>query len=106
MGMIDQHRRFAFERDSARFEDIGVMGELEGTVGVLFDEKKGPSLPVKPQNDIEKGVHNDRRKAEGGFVKEENPRIRHEASSDGEHLLLAAGEAAAALVAALREHGE
>ena len=48
----------------------------------------------------------DRREAFGRLVEDEQPRVRHQRPADRQHLLLAAGEGAGALRAALGEAGE
>ena len=48
----------------------------------------------------------ERREAERGLVEEQEPRPAHQRAGDGEHLLLAAREGAAALVQALLEPRE
>ena len=70
--------------------------------------RAGPSaLTVDFPDDLTDLPDDARGEAKGGLVQQEQARPRHQATADGEHLLLAAGEEAGALRAALgqdREH--
>ena len=52
---------------------------------------------------VEHAIDQHRRQAGGGFVQHQQPRTPHQALRDREHLLLPAGERAAALVTFLRD---
>ena len=48
----------------------------------------------------------DRREAKAEFVAEKDARVRHQAASDGDHLLLTAGQRRGRRMAALPQHGK
>ena len=71
-------------------------------VGVLLDEEDGePVVPVERLEALEDLLDDERREAERGLVEQEQLRPAHQRAGDGEHLLLAARQRAAALVHAL-----
>ena len=49
---------------------------------------------IQPLDDVENFCHQQRRKPHGGLVKEHDPRLGHQASPDGTHLHLTAGDVA------------
>src|SRR6266568_255867 len=78
------------------------MGELERMESILLDQKDGePVLGIERFDGVEDLPDNQRSKAERRLVQEKEPRPAHERPRNGQHLLLAAREGAAALVKAL-----
>ncbi len=65
-----------------------------------------PLVAVEVADSGEDLAHDQRRKAKGGLVEEQEARPRHEGPCDGQHLLLAARKRAAALALALLENGK
>ena len=63
-------------------------------------------LRVELAQEIEDALGEQRGQAERRFVEHEQDRVRHEGATDGEHLLLAAGERPARLRPPFLEHGE
>ena len=91
----------------AGFEKIGVLGELERQGGVLLDnEHRDAGLAVDLAQNPEQFFDDQRREAEGRFVEEHQPGPQHQGAADRQHLLLAAGQRAGLLVAALPEARE
>ena len=64
-----------------------------------------PSATIgrQPRIDV---ADDDRREPEADLVAQQEVRVRHQRAADGDHLLLAAGERRAGLVAALGQHRE
>ena len=62
-----------------------------------------PSRSLSSRMTVEDLLHDERREAERRLVEEEQARPAHQRAGDGEHLLLAARQGAAALVQALLE---
>src|SRR5262252_3310683 len=80
-------------------EDIGSVGDLERQVGVLLDDQhRDPLVGVQLAEAAEEVLHDDRRQPERWLIEQEKLRATHESTSDGEHLLLAAREAAGELL--------
>ena len=74
------------------------MSQFQGVEGVLFDEEDSEALiAVERADDIEDLAHDERREAERGFIEQQKARAAHQRAGDGEHLLFAARERAAAL---------
>src|ERR1017187_9103629 len=101
--------RAARERDAARLEDAGVVGESEGVRHILLDEEDGDACLANGGKRGEHFADEARGKAESRLVEEEEARACHEAAADRAHLLLSSRERAGFLGMALlehREHGE
>src|SRR5664280_1494939 len=101
--------RAARERDAARLEDAGVVGESEGMRHILLDEEDGDAGLANGGKRGEHLADEARGKAESRLVEEEEARACHEAAADRAHLLLSSRERAGFLGMALlehREHGE
>src|ERR1019366_3327963 len=98
--------REARERDAARLQDAGVVGEREGVRHILLDEEdRDARLPDRGKRG-ENLAHEARGKAESRLVEEKEARTGHEAPPDRAHLLLAARERAGFLGVAVPEQGE
>ena len=95
-----------FHDDAAVFHDIGAVGDTERLVGVLLDEENGGAVGIDLLDDGENLLDDDRREAEGRLIKQEQRRAGHDRAGNRQHLLFAAGQRAARLVAALGEDGE
>ena len=106
-GVCAESGGLVLEGDAAGFEDVTVMGDFEGEVGVLFDEENGDALGFVDLDDfLENGFDEERGDAEGGFVEHEEAGLAHEGAADGEHLLFAAGKGAGDLFVAFLEARE
>ena len=83
------------------------MREPQRVEGVLLDEEHGQALArVELGDDLEDLLDDERREPERGLVEQQQLRPAHQRARDGEHLLLAARQRAAALVQALLEARE
>ena len=86
--------------------NMRVSAALEGVAGVLLDEEHGGAGDA----DLADGVHDEFAdegcEPEGGLVGDEDLGRVHEGGDEAEHLLLAAGEQAGGLLAALAEDGK
>ncbi len=92
------------QRDQAVDHDIAAMGEFQRVVGVLLDDQHGQAvLPVQGPDRVENLPRDQGGEAERGFVQHQQARAAHQGAADRQHLLLAAGQRAAALGHALLE---
>src|SRR6266851_4855691 len=97
----------AGERDLPGLHDIAAMGEPQGMVRVLLDqEHRDLLLLVDLADHFEDLLDDERREAERGLVEQQEARPTHQRAADRQHLLLAAGERAAALALAPLEDGK
>ena len=96
----------ALGHHAAAVEDDDVVGHLEHQLGVLLDQHDRESLLLEPPDRRHHLGHELRRQALRRLVHQEHARVRHQGPADGEHLLLAAGERARDLAAALADAGE
>jgi len=87
----------------AGLEEIRAVGQLEGHGGVLLDEHDGEAPARQLANGARDLAHDDGGEAERRLVEEQALGLGHEPAPDGQHLLLAARERAAALLEALAE---
>src|SRR3954471_21461823 len=98
LGALQQLGAGPGQRDQAIDHDIAAMGELERMVGVLLDDQHGQAvLPVQSADRIENLARDQRRQTERGFIEQEQARTAHQGATDGQHLLLAAGQGSATL---------
>ena len=81
-----------------------MVGDLEGHVRVLLDEKDGRAVLVELADDPEDVLHDEGGESEGRLVHQEELGPGHEGAGDGEHLLLTAREGAGVLGRAFPEH--
>jgi hypothetical protein len=82
-------------------EDDGLICDIERQLAVLFDQDDRLSFLLQPLDGAA-----DLRNDQGGktfrrLIEQQHPRIAHQRTSDGQHLLLAAGERASELRMAL-----
>src|SRR5581483_4885324 len=97
--------RVAGKHDRAAFEDEVPIGELLGEFEVLLDEEDGDVVVGGEGSDdalylLDEGGLD----ALGGLVEEEEARAGDECAGDGQLLLLAAGEVAAAPLEHVAQH--
>src|SRR6266511_4565777 len=86
--------------------DVDALARLEGERHVLFHQQDRDTVAVECVDDLADLRDHARHQAFRGLVEQDDLRLQHHGAGDGEHLLLAAGEGAAGLVAPLRQHGE
>ena len=100
----------AFSRSSAAVPDstttpglqhVGAVGDRQRHVGVLLDHEDRRALAVDLLDDVEHLLDIERRQAHRRLVHADQPRPGHQRAADRHHLLLAAGQRAGDLVAAL-----
>src|SRR5215212_7606212 len=93
--------------DTAVDHHIAAVGKLQRVEGILLDEEDGDSLgAVEFTDGGENLLHDQRREPERGLVQQQQARTCHQCACDGEHLLLAARERAAALALTFAENGK
>src|SRR3546814_19980521 len=79
---------FAFQDDFAGFQNVAVVGHLQGGAGVLFDQQYGNAGAAQTGDDLEYFTDNTRRQAHAGFVKTEQMRRGPSWPASGPHLAL------------------
>src|SRR5438445_1638593 len=99
-----QGGRRAVEDEGAAAHDIGAIGQTEGALRALLYEQDGDALRTDVAEERVDLVDNRRREAERRLVEHQELRARQEGAGDGKLLLLAAGELARRLPAALPEN--
>src|SRR5512133_3091324 len=82
------------------------MRDTEGLVGVLLDHEDRDAFLIQGAQGLEDALDEEGREAHGRLVQADELGRAHEGAGYGEHLLLAAGEAAPGLSQALREARE
>src|SRR2546430_2237301 len=82
------------EQDAAGLDDVSTVRDLERAQRVLLDEQYRDAIVVDLLDDVEYGVHHLRRQAQRWLVEEKKLRLRQQAASDREDLLLATRELA------------
>src|SRR6267154_2089385 len=97
---------WSFEGDASDLHHVSVLRDLQGVVHIFAHQKNGDSLFRNVGDEAEDFIHEFGREAEGRLVEHQQYRFRHQAASDGAHLLFAAGERAGHLVAALLQAGK
>ena len=80
-----------FHFDIACFQNVGIVCNLEGLVGVLLNEQDSSSGFIDFLNDFKDVVDDEGSEAQGGFVHHNQLGSSHEGSSDSQHLLFSAG---------------
>src|SRR4029077_14737475 len=94
------------ERDPAVDHDIAAVRKLQGVERVLLHQEHGELfLGVELLDRVEDLTRDQRRQAERRLVEKEEARVSHQRARDRQHLLLATGKRATALVDALLEAG-
>ena len=94
------------ERDLAGLEHIGAVGDGKRRLRVLLHEQDGRARGVQLADDVEDLLDQNGREAHGRLVEHEKLGLAHERAAHREHLLLAAGECAGDLTAALLQTRE
>ena len=98
--------RRALQRHAPLLHDVDELRQLEGQARVLLDEQDGDAAPVDLEQPPVHLLHDDRCQALRHLVGEDEPGRGHQRAADGEHLLLAAGQASRALAVALAQPGK
>ncbi|KAI1691008.1 hypothetical protein DdX_22163 [Ditylenchus destructor] len=99
--VLAQALRLAVHDDAAVLQDVAIGGVAQRHVGVLLGQKEGDFfLAVEVFDDVEHLVHDLRCQAHGRLVEQHHGRVGHQRTSDGAHLLFAAGGIAGLRVAA------
>ena len=96
----------AGEGQIAGLQHIGVVRDLQGHIGVLLVQQHRDALLVDRADDVEDLPHHNGGKTKARLVQHQQPGLAHQGTAYGQHLLLAAGEGACALPAALLQAGE
>src|SRR5215469_12698894 len=105
--LLEQARAGVLHHDAPHLQHVAVVSEVEGHVGVLLHEEDGHALlAVDAADDLEDVLDELGREAEGGLVEKHHLGPGHEGAADGEHLLLASGQRARALLGPAPENGE
>src|SRR5499427_4759532 len=105
--LLEQARACVLHHDAPHLQHVAVVSEVEGHVSVLLHEEDGHALlAVDAADDVEDVLDELRGEPQRRLVEEHHGGPGHEGTADGEHLLLAAGERARALLGAASEHGE
>ena len=92
--------------DAPLLEHVDVVGHREGGVHVLLDEEHGVGLALERVQRRHDGLDHRGGEALRGLVQDQELVAPDEGAGDGEHLLLAAGEAARRLTLPLGEPGK
>src|SRR5579859_3394973 len=103
---VEQFGRRSARADRAGFEQIGAVDDLQYLPDILLDDQHGEAQFADMAQEREHLLDNDRREAGGGFVEQEELRLRHQCPADRAHLLLAARQRAGELAAPLFEARE
>src|ERR1700724_2199933 len=90
--------------DRALLHEIDALARREGERHVLLDQQDGDALLGERGDDLPDLRHHARHQAFGRLVEQDDLRLEHHGAGDREHLLLAARQRAARLVAPLGEH--
>src|SRR5215813_2199788 len=92
--------------DLATAQDVGAIRHGEGEREVLLHEEDGQPLALELADHPPHLAHEERSQSFRGLVEEEQVRVAHEGTPDGQHLLLAARQLVRAIGAALAQPGE
>src|SRR5215217_3049773 len=106
LGVLAQSCGVVREGDRAGLEHVGPLGDLEREVRVLLDQEDRGALLVDLGDRLVDALDEDRGDAHRGLVEQQQGRLRHQGTPDGEHLLLAARHRAALLALALLQAWE
>ena len=88
------------------FEKVGPVGDLQHLGDVLLDDEYRVALRPDAPDELEHLLHDHRREPHRGLVEEHELRRAHQRAANGAHLLLAAGQGAGELGAALLQAWE
>src|SRR5258705_8900967 len=104
---VEQGLAAALGHDAPGLEHVAALGGDQRGGHVLLDEQHGQTLlAMEHLQHVQDRVHDARHDAEARLVEHQEARPRHERARDRQHLALAAGERARALVDALAQHRE
>src|SRR5919108_4168775 len=98
-GVGAQRRGRRVVADHALLHDVDAVGDAERERHVLLDEQDRDAVLVQHLNDVADLRDHARHQPLGRLVEQDDARLEHHRPRDGEHLLLAARERAARLVA-------
>src|SRR5438034_1251362 len=93
----------ALEPDLPFLDDVGAVREPPGELHVLLGQENREPAALEGGDVLRERAHDHRREPLRRLVQQEEPRVGHQRPRDRQHLLLAAGEARAALAAELPE---
>ena len=96
----------AAERDRAGLQNIGPVGHLKRHLRILLDEQDGRAGFVQLADDVEDLLDQQWSQTHRRLVQHQQLRLTHHRAAHRQHLLLAAGERAADLLAALLQARE
>src|SRR5262252_389871 len=88
---------FSVQHKHAIIEDISALGHLQALRHILLDQQDGRSLRVDALDQREQLLDQERRKTKRRLIKDQELRLGHQAASDCQHLLFAAGQGTGAL---------
>src|SRR6266545_738121 len=103
---VSQLRRWPLEHDRPLLHDVAAIADAEGHARVLLDEEDGDAAAHELADHVPDVADERGGEPLGGLVHQDEPRARHHHASDGEHLLLAAGQRLGVLVDTLGEPRE
>src|ERR1700730_7431802 len=96
--VVHQDCTLTLQNDAGVFQDIAVFGKLKRLVRILLDQHDGDAMLIEISQNSENLLDEQRGETKRRLVQEKQPRARHQAASDGEHLLLAAAQRTRALL--------
>src|SRR5260370_42401677 len=106
-GVVDpQVGRHGVVSDDASFDDVDPSAGLQGQRYILFDQQHGDIFAVEHVNNPQDFGHHPGHQSLCWLIQQDDFRLEHHRARNGEHLLLATGERAAGLVAALGQYRE
>src|SRR5438105_2183732 len=98
--------RFGVMANGALLHDVDALARFERQRHVLLDQEDGDALAMQRIDDLVNLRDHARHQAFGRLVEQDDLGLQHHGARDGEHLLLAARQRAAGLVAPFAEHRE
>src|SRR6478672_734153 len=98
--------RFGVMADDALLHQIDALARLKRQRHVLLDQQDGDALAMQRVDDLVNLRDHARHQPFGRLVKQDDLGLEHHGPRNGEHLLLAARQRAAGLIAPLAEHRE
>src|SRR5260370_12001448 len=101
-----QGRHRPVEPDDALLDDVGPVAQPRRELEILLGVQDRQALPPQRRDLIPEGAHDHRGQALRRLVEQQHPRVAHQGAGDGEHLLLAAREAAGPAARQLPQLGE
>ena len=80
---------------------MGATGEWQGNIEFLLYQNHGHAVLAQDVQRMTDLLHDHRGQAQKRFVQQQDPRLRHQGSTDGHHLLFTAGQGTGQLLASL-----